>query len=299
MGRSMGEGVYTLGNSRSSGEEHNSPTELLRAKRPPRRRIAGAPGGPVYALWENEQGSHFGVRLQAFDPQGNKWPEVTVTDNAGCCLALGTTTGSNAIVAWSDGTPGYAADSCRVQVFDQGDGHALWRPGGVAILGMALNALSDWAGGVFVQSILPPNYTANVMHLDANGQVYPGWPSAGVELTSTTCPSAYPSPGMAPDGVGGVLVWGGCSPSGLSVHRLTADGSLAPGWGLRESCQGFPPALRKASARILGAGPTSSGLLLSAIAWATTCSGFTCLLTAQESASHPAHDCLRPSSPYP
>jgi len=63
----------------------------------------------------------------------------------------------------------------------------------------------------------------------ANGTVTPGWPADGVPLCATgTADPPFP----VPDGAGGALVfWRDSRGSGtIFAQRVTADGTLAPGW---------------------------------------------------------------------
>jgi hypothetical protein len=112
---------------------------------------------------------------------------------------------------------------------------AAWSPGGVRVclppcapfIGGQLEP--DGSGGAYVLW-LDGRDSLYLQRIDADGNLSPGWPAAGLLLTGSAHPSVLM--GIAQDSSGGVLMAWRSRRLGSSVvmERRMADGSLAPGW---------------------------------------------------------------------
>ena len=124
-------------------------------------------------------------------------------------------------------------------------GLAAWQPGGTRIDASQDFVATESGGRIVVawfRSVSPDRSEMRVQAWTPEGDIAPGWPTAGVVATEM---SGYNStPVICGDGAGGVYVAWSNSPTteqGLYVQHVAATGSLSPGWsaeGIRLSPSG-------------------------------------------------------------
>lgn len=216
--------------------------------------IAPDGAGGVFVVWEDSRSvaatgydDIYAQHLTATGDVGPGWPAGGLpicTDPA--------SQGGPAVLADGEGGVFACWTDSRNNVVSQGDVYAQHvRGDGTLAPGWAVNGMPvtqepdldntigegalalDGGGGVFVVWSHPSPYTVWAQHLSASGAPAVGWPSDGVlACTQLSLPMS-----IIADGSGGaVLAWTdarrGGFPSGDDAYglRLTASGTIAPGW---------------------------------------------------------------------
>ena len=120
-----------------------------------------------------------------------------------------------------------------------------WSPSGVRLCqvgcaGQGPQIISDGWGGAYIVWLESRNYSITdddvyLQRVTATGEIAPGWPQDGFPVC--VFPRTQYPQGIAPDGLGGVLVvWYDHrnvdlgTAQDLYAQRILADGTLAPGW---------------------------------------------------------------------
>jgi hypothetical protein len=150
-------------------------------------------------------------------------------------------------ISWDDENPrpGELYDAVGLHVLSSGDVASGWPANGKPLAptagdqGRALLA-PDGNGGVFITYVsLEPEANIYSRHLDATGELVPGWPAADVAVTLAARNQAGHRVCPATDGF--FITWiddrsrpEGTSPDNdyydIYAQHLLADGAIAPGW---------------------------------------------------------------------
>ena len=137
----------------------------------------------------------------------------------------------------------FAHATALLVVLTASPSHAGWLPDGVPVCPSSgvqevPAATTDGVGGAIVvwqDGRSGAGLGLYAMRLDAAGSSAPGWPAAGLAVCAAE--GAQPAEqALLPDGAGGAFVaWrddrsGGASNADIYVQRITATGTIAPGW---------------------------------------------------------------------
>ncbi|MGD1048313.1 MAG: FlgD immunoglobulin-like domain containing protein [Candidatus Krumholzibacteriaceae bacterium] len=195
-------------------------------------------GGAIVA-WSDKRSGDYDLFAQRIDADGNLlWGSEGITVAAAPLDQFGPTLlpdgAGGAIVLWDDNRTGVTA--CRAQRID-GEGGPQWAAEGVPCGSSYLQGgvVSDGAGGAFVAGLtyIPGeglgswDNSVQVWRIGSNGALR--W-AGDVTLAGSTW--EWPTPGLVPDGCGGVIVvWDGEGTAGIDIRGQRLDSLGAKLWG--------------------------------------------------------------------
>lgn len=202
-------------------------------------------GGAFIAWRDFTNGSVTGndVFLQRITNEGQVapgWPSKGLPvcrDPGSQHLSALTTDGQGGVfLIWNDDR-GEAGDIYAQRVLADGSIAPGWPENGISVSrGPSTEVLPiathDGLGGAFVSWSDYRNYAAQgwtvfSQHLTSAGEVADGWPATGLQLCNLDCYTSR----IIPDGMGGaVIAWNGAQRGDVYGIRVTAGGSVAPGW---------------------------------------------------------------------
>ena len=210
--------------------------------------------GGVYVAWAHMLGSGVGsIRLGRFTESGAPslgWPDtglvVAASTNTQGSPHLSTDESGSVFVEWAE-----PSDQCRLSRFLPSGVRATgWPASGLLVprlYGVSLVGCGS-AGGLIVAGLMTDpssNFIAGAIRYLADGSIAPGWPANALAIPTIGLHPVY-LPAACPDGAGGAIVAWTANGTEAYATRVTATGSLGPGWpnnGLRIAGFGVAPSV--------------------------------------------------------